>query len=207
MSSQTKAGQFAAIAKENGWTGKFNVGEDGEWAEVICERDGEHLEISWFENKLTGPPKYSFSGVELKLHSTKIATDKLRGKPDLEQVTRHRRRAVRAQQAAQPMSTNGTEGEAAPLADVEADILPFDPEESSNKDILLACRGATLIYVNRISRLADMVYVHPLKNRNDNKSQRVYFISVSQAGRKSINFIENSGAFRAVALDSILQVR
>ena len=207
MSSVSKAGRFAATAKEHGWTGKFNASEDQEWAEVICERKGEHIEISWFEDKLTGPPKYSFGGVELKLHSTKVATDKLTGKPDLEQVTRHRRRAVRAQQAAQTMSTTDEGGHVAVLTDVEPDILPFDVEESSNKDILVACRGASIVFVNRISGLADMVFVHPDKNRNWNKLHPVYYISVSKLGRKSINFIENSGAFRAVALDSILQVR
>lgn len=204
MSSEGKASAFATLAKAHGWTGKFELSEDGDYARIIAQRRDEKLEITWVNNQLNGPPKYWFAGTEANLHSAAVAKRHITGDPDMRVAQMRRRRAARAQRAAQQNSDNGQEAEVLPITQYE---LPFDIVESPNKEVLLACRGNRVVYMNRITNVAEMVFIPKEKNRNWNKLHPVYYMSTSSNGRRIINFIEDSGMFRAIALDTILQVR
>lgn len=195
MSSEQKARAMIAIAKEHGWTGSWETDPETEYAGVVFKRNSERLEISWINNQLTGPPKYEFAGTTANLHSAAVAKRHLTGQPDMDLAVRR----MRKQKAV-------TE-EDAEVIDATKHDLPFDLIESTNKEILLACRGAVLIYKNPISGRAERVYIDGRKNRNFNKNYPVYFISRSSAGRRALNFIEGGGMFRAVGLDTILQVQ
>lgn len=109
----------------------------------------------------------------------------------------------KAAHKAQQNSSNGAEV----ALEVKQFELPFDVLESPNREVLLACRGNRVVYLNRITHMAEMVYIPKEKNRNWNKLHPVYYMTTASSGRRIINFIEDSGMFRAIALDTILQVR
>lgn len=194
MSSEQKALAMIAVAKEHGWTGSWETDPGTEYAGVVFKRNSEQLEISWINNQLTGPPKYTFAGTKANLHSAAVAKRTLAGQPDMDLAVRRMRK----------QKTEFEEGEE---IDATKHDLPFDLIESSNKEILLACRGSVIIFKNLISGRAERVFIDPYKNRNFNKMYPVYKITTSSTGRRALNFLEPGGMFRAVGLDSILQVQ
>lgn len=204
MTSKTKALNFATLAKEHGWTGSFETDEENDYAKIIAKRKDEELEIEWVNNQLAAPPKYRFAGTEANLHSAAVAKRTVMGAPDMRVAQMRRRRAQRtARTAQQQNSSNGAEVQ----LEVKQFELPFDVIESPNREVLLACRGNRVVYLNRITHMAEMVFIPKEKNRNWNKLHPVYYMTTASSGRRIINFIEDSGMFRAIALDTILQVR
>lgn len=195
MSSIQKAGDFIKLLKLHGWKGKFDKDSITDYAKIWAKREAEQLEISWINNQLTGPPKYWLADTEMNLHSAAVARRIVTGQPDMQAYLKRRRRKAKVQRA---------EGDSdSPTQETFRHELPFTPE-SSDKEILRAIRGSTIIWKNRISGLPESAFVPKDSNRDLNN---VFYVAESSEGRPFVSFISQEGTFRAVALDSILQVR
>lgn len=213
MSSQQKADAFTKEAEANGWTVEHSYGAGGtEHVIVDCVRDDEHINIFWDHNRLLETPKYTFSGVTTSLHNQATATRQLSKKPDLERAYKRKARLQ-----VPPPSGDPSEAPAIPLT---RHSLPFDIWESTDKEILRALRGNTIIYLNQQLGYAEAVHVSKLLNmnlRHYNLSQAGEppwlpdgYLLDPEGGRPMVNFIAMDGyskSFRSVALENILQVR
>lgn len=200
MTSIAKARKFISVAKANEWTGAWETDPETDYAKVTCKRKSEVIEISWINNQLVGPPKYTFAGIDSNLHCAATARRTLEGQPDLEQHMKRHKRKARAAKVAQKNSSEGVD----PLDESQWAELPFDIELSPDPVILKACRGSTIVWLNKLSGSLEMAYIPVDKNRDlINK----FFVAESSSGRGYLSFVDGNGTFRAVALDAIKQVR
>lgn len=201
MSAAQKAGDFIQLLKANGWKGKLDLDEKNDWAKIFANRDQERLEIGWCDNQLIGPPKYEFAGTTANLHSAAVARKHVTAsKPDMSIYLKRKRRRVRAVQRASQNNSSSAEVE----FDTTQHELPFDIDESTDKEILFAIRGSTLIWKNTLTGMPESEYVPREMNRDLNNT---FYVAESSQGRAYVSFMTSGGVFRAVALEQILQVR
>lgn len=201
MSAIQKADDFIQLLKANGWKGKLDLDEKNDWAKIFANRGQERLEIGWCDNQLLGPPRYEFAGTVANLHSAAIARKHVTAsRPDMSIYLKRKRRKVRAVRRTGQNNSSSVEIE----LDMTQHILPFDIEESTDKEILLAIRGATVMWKNNLTGMPESEYVPREMNRDLNN---VFYVAESSKGRAYVSFMTSSGVFRAVALEQILQVR
>jgi hypothetical protein len=201
VSAVQKAADFIALLKENGWKGKLDLDEKNDWAKIFAHRDQERLEIGWCVNQLIGPPKYEFAGTIANLHSAAVARQHVRAsKPDMSIYLKRKRRKVRAVQRANQNNSSSAPEE----FDTTQHELPFDIHESTDKEILRAIRGSTIIWKNTLTGMPESEYVPREMNRDLNNT---FYVAESSEGRAYVSFMTSGGVFRAVALEQILQVR
>lgn len=199
MTSITKAAQFIELLKTNGWKGKLEQDPDTDYAKIEAARAAERLEICWVENKLAVPPLYSLAGVTTQLHYTADARKVVTGRPDMDMFVKRRRR--KARQAARAVVAGAQQNMS---IEPEKQELPFDIHEDSDREILLAIRGSTVVWENEMTGLAESSFVPRESNRN---LEYVFYLAESSSGRAFVSFMDVHGTFRAVHLDKILQVR
>lgn len=195
MSSIQKAGDFIKLLKAHGWKGKFDKDDATDYAKIWAKREAEQLEISWINNQLTGPPKYWLADTETNLHSAAVARRIVAGQPDMRAYLKRRKRKARLQRT----ENNSSQ----PVQEPLRQELPFS-NESSDQEILRAIRGSTIIWKNRLTGLPESAFVPRDSNRD---LENVFYVAESSEGKPFVSFISQEGTFRAVALDSILQVR
>lgn len=212
MSSQQKADAFQKEAENNGWNVDCSIGAGSDHVVLDCTRDDEHINIFWVENSLTETPKYTIAGVTTSLHNKATATRQLSQKPDLVRAyKRSPRRSVSEEPSSAPEQ---------PAAALTRHGLPFDLWESTDREILKALRGNTIVYFNNLLKNAEVVHIDKRLNMNLNHfnlsqaGEKPWrpdgFLLDPEGGRPIVNFIAMDGyykSFRSVALESILQVR
>lgn len=200
MTSRTKATNFAKHAKVCGWGGTIEFDDDTEYAKVTAKRGSEVIEVEWINNQLVGPPSHTLAGVKANLHCAATAKRVMEGQPDMDLHMKRAKRAARKAKASEKTSST----EEASEEKVEQHVLPFDVWESPDHVILRALRGSTIIWRNRISGLPEMDVIPVERNRD---LQNTFFLSESKDGKPFVSFMNNEGVFRAVHLESILQVK
>lgn len=202
MTSIDKAKSLASFAKEKGWTGEFEFDYDQDYAKLNLHRGkNEDIIIEWVNNQLNGPPTHIISGIDFRLHCAATARRVIENKPDIDKYTKRVRELKRA---ARRTANDSSESEVVFADDLVPD-LPFDINaEGVDSEVLRMCRGATLIWRNRLTGLAERAYI-PRESNRDLKN--TYFIGESSTGRPYLSFKSESGVFRAVAFDQMLQVR
>lgn len=205
VSAIQKAQDFIELLKENDWKGDFKFDEDTDYAWVRATRKAEVLEIAWSNNQLNYPPRYTLAGVESNLHHAGIARRVVTGNPDLHAFAKRVKRRARAaqRQQASPGTPQQNSSSALPQVDTTQHELPFDVNTSSDKEILMAIRGSTLTWRNRMTGEPELCFVPRESNRDLNN---VFYIAESSSGSVFVSFMDAQGTFRAVALDAILQV-
>ena len=197
MSSEGKARKFAGQAEANGWIVTVTDAGDDRF-DVRCVRGDEIIEIFWVANSLTETPKYTLAGRTTSLHNAAGATRQLSMKPDLNKVYKKSRRVTPTKVQVEAGET--TDGGAIPVVRHE---LPFDIWESSDREILRACRGSRIVWLNKTIGTAEVAHI-PKQSNLDLKN--TFFIAESSAGKPYLSFMDELGRFRAVHLENILQV-
>jgi len=196
VSSESKARKFGQEAEANGWTVTITT-SDGDRCDVRCTRGDEIIEIFWVANSLTETPKYTLAGRTTSLHNAAGATRQLSKKPDLNKVYKKSRRAT---QKIKVEAGETTDGESIPIVRHE---LPFDIWESSDKDILRACRGSRVVWLNSMLGVAEVAFIPKQSNMD---LTHTFYVAESSSGKPYMSFMDEHGRFRAVHLESILQV-
>lgn len=152
---------------------------------AIARRGAEVLTVVWD----SGVFNYELSGHLIEDRHTKIRN-----------VSHGRQLAARpAAEASAELArvvSNRSFRPAAPRTSTARGKLPFDPETSSDSDVLSAIQGRYVVWVNRISNLEE----HALAS----KESRLWKITGDGATR-TIQFTTETG-FRAARLDQILRV-
>lgn len=87
-----------------------------------------------------------------------------------------------------------------PVKRIPKEKLPFDIEEAYDDEILDACRGKTLVWLNSTSENYESATVI-------GKNPAHYKIETGAAGRAILSFVSVEGGFRSVALDNLIQVK
>lgn len=200
MSAETKAKKFVTEAERHGWEHKIEI--KGDEAHVYCTREAERLYIWWRGDtgKLIETPKYTFGGHTISTHNAAGAYRQLAAKPDLSKVYRRSQR-IR-------ISSGEEEGE----IPVVRHTLPFDIDESSDKEILREIRGSRLTWLNRQTGMAEMAQVPYKVTRSgsvilmNTDLKNVFYLAAGNDDRAYVSFMDGEGRFRAVYLDNILQV-
>lgn len=190
-----KAIQFMAKAAEFGWESSSEV--KGDETHVTAIRGGEKLTIWWKGNALIASPQYSYMGRKVGTHNTAGAYRQLAAKPVIKP---HRRRRAILQD--QPETEQ-------PIVRHE---LPFDILESPKSEILKAIRGNTLTWLNGMTGKVETSMV-PYKVSDkggvrlfNTDLKSTFYLKTGRNGRQYVSFMDPNGVYRAVYLDSILQV-
>lgn len=204
-----KAENFGNVATSNGWDVRYEVKSPDvpePFLYVYCERgtpgkSREKVSIFWEGTRMHTAPRYYWND-EFKwgLHNTADAKKQLAGKPDMKRLLKSAQSKAKKGMISEddPLITEGF-GE---ITDEQRD-LPFDIWESSDAEILKAVRGSTILVLNSISRRTEAIHIPKEKNRN----LKHFRIDMNKAETKPIlHFIEGSGVFRSVHLESILRV-
>jgi hypothetical protein len=187
-----------AQAEDNGWKWQATIKpepnvlyDNGPYrVDMEVERNGEKITVWWEEGRLLEAPLYSFAGVPTKLRNVSAMLWQMTQKPDPKATQRRMKKAVRVLDGAG----------ASRLVEMIRD-LPFDPEELDDRQLLRACYGKKLMWENSISGLVEQDVVQIGINFN----AKVYHVTHSISGRRSINFHGQYG-FRAVGVDALLRV-
>lgn len=190
MTSLQKAEKFAELAKEYGWDGAVTGGEDDRY-DLELARGDERIFMWWQSNSMTEAPKYRYGAYECILRNASAVKKQLDQPP--KQGTVRRRKVV-------------TDLEI-DVANIEVDTtyLPFDPEESPNKEILKAVRGNTVQWINSVGGFVESGHIPKFRNMDLTK----FKITKNLEGRRILHFIseESAGvAFRSVYVDRIARV-
>lgn len=224
MSSEGKARKFEGAAIEHGWTTRIEELGADHWS-CNCVRGDEIIDIFWVNNTLTETPKYTFAGATTSLHNSATATRQLALQPDLQRAYNRTRKNNRARGATTGDELVHPSGSSVPtelaeqLLSQARGALPFDIWKSTDKEILRAIRGSSIVFMNSMTNTPEVVHVMKSLNMN------LLHFNVSQAGEMStrptgkkldpekgrpmVNFIAMEGhykSFRSVALESILKV-
>ncbi len=191
MTAVGKAQKLASICKEHGWTGSLEINHDDDYAKLSVTRDNERLEIEWLSNQLMAPPKYSYNGMESRLHCASVARRTVERSPEIarRQESQVKRRSSAKRSSSLPSPTSS------------ALALPFRIGETPDREILRICRDRTVVWKGQYSETEEMAHIPKLKNTD---LENVYYIGESSAGRPYLSFIDHHGCFRAVAFDSML---
>lgn len=224
MSSEGKARKFEGIAIDNGWTTRIKELGSDHWS-CNCVRGDEVIDIFWVDNTLTETPKYTFAGATTSLHNSATATRQLALAPDLKKAYTRVRKSSRAVRGTTERSEHLRPAAEVPeelaiqLLEQAQDQLPFDIWESTDKEILKAIRGSSIVFLNALTKQPEVVHVTKSLNMNlslfnlsyaGEQSARPKGLPLEQGrGRPMVNFIALEGYsknFRSVALESILKV-
>lgn len=223
MTSEMKAEKFKKEAELHGWAVVVGTGSaGGDHIVVDCNRGDEHINIFWVNNILTETPKYTLAGVTTSLHNAAQATRQLSQKPNLERAYRRTARRVGLKAAtvggslADPSAGGGSGGQGPEALPIVRHPLPFDLWESTDKEILRALRGSTIVYLNqqlgyalstRIVKQLNMNLLHfNLVQAGEKPARPTGDRLDPNKGRPIVNFIATDGGFRSVAIEQILQV-
>ncbi|QXO13711.1 hypothetical protein SEA_DUMPTRUCK_56 [Gordonia phage DumpTruck] len=198
MSGMDKAQAFATEAHANGWTTKIET-RNGDETHLEAERKGERITIWWRDNSLIETPKHYFMGQVKSLHNKATATRQLSLKPNPKGF-----RGGNGLGARFVDLKLGKDGELPEDVDLESIRypLPFDINETPDKDILKELRGSTIVFVNRLSGKGESVHIARSLNMDLNK----FYIEESVDGKAYVTFLSHTG-FRSVYLESILRIQ
>lgn len=195
------------IASANGanppW--EYETEESGDLYTLTLTRGEETMQITWDtaqNDTLIHPLSYSLAGVrETKLRNVSAAMKIIEGKPN---YTARRRKVAAPQPAGEPEE------------DIKPLPLPFDPEESSDRDIVKALTGKRIVWKNRMLGIYESGVVPPrvrveVKDGNGGfktvlRTSRNIRMATTTAGRRVITFPAVNEQFRSVGLDQIVQV-
>ncbi|QNJ55366.1 hypothetical protein SEA_LITTLEFELLA_55 [Gordonia phage LittleFella] len=207
--SVTKANRFIETAMEAGWETRYKILDKGtHHIEVTATRGPEKIVISWVQNQLNGPGRYTLHDMEVGLRSAKVANATAAApKPDMDRYATWQRRNARAR------AGNGT-GQAGSSTVQEAEYsLPFDIDEDEDSTILKAIRGNTIVFKNTMTGLVESCHV-PWRI-SDGKGgvrvfnrdlENVFYLAENEGGRAFLSFMDVNGQFRAVHLDRLIGV-
>jgi hypothetical protein len=190
-------------AERFGWTIEHKLTESENFVRLDLKaiRGGESIAIWWEEGRLLEAPVYTFGGVETRLRNHSAMIQQMEKTPN---VNRSARRAkARAGTTVQSLEV------------VKA--LPWDPDEMDDRELLRACYGKTLIWMNSFTGLPEqdqvwygywdynkkMFVEDPQRGPNWNKIN--YHIKTSSTGRRAILFVGRQ-SYRAAGVDALLQV-
>lgn len=196
-----KANKFIAEGKKLGWSSKWKmVGDDA--IQVTATRANERIIVEWMEGKLAVSPLYYLHEMKRILGNVSACLKVMeRVKPDMDPYYRWQR----------SQSRKGVVLEDGVIEDVDISdySLPFDPDESTDGEILKAIRGNTVIFKNTIANTIESVFV-PYKT-SDGKvfnwdTNNVFYLAESSEGRAFVTFMDKNGMFRSVHLDRMIGV-
>lgn len=209
MSSVGKANGFMRVAQANGWKTEWKANDDYLNVTVTATRGSEKIVICWESNQLNGPPQYSYNGVVVGLHSAAVAKRTVQAaKPDIEAFRRRSRIANAKLRAQTPTGVTSSTAEDAPTPSESYYSLPFDIHEDTDRTILKAIRGNTIVWRNNLTGQHESEFV-PYKagDRIFNWDlQNVFYLAQSESGRDYVSFMNINGMFRAVALETLVGV-
>lgn len=195
-SGNPKADAFMDEACAAGWDVEWEwVDNDVNAVQVVAKREyiagalrtHEELHFAWYRNRMENA--FYVAGhendVAKKISSVAGARPYLTGTPP--------------QPKPKNVKTSQVDREV-PVKRIPKEMLPFDIENAYDDEILDACRGKTLVWRNDTSENYESATVI-------GKNPRHYRIETGTAGRAILSFVSVEGGFRAVALETLVQVK
>lgn len=201
------------IAKAEGTTPpwQWETEDAGDLYTLTLTRGEENMQIVWDTSKndaLVHPLTYSLSGVrETRLRNVSAALKLVEGSPDY--TGRKAKKTV-----SKPRPTEADEKDWEPVAIP----LPFDPLESTDRDIVKSIVGKRIVWRNTMNGEYETAVVPPRERVEikdaDNpgkmkwvlRTSRNITIKTTSAGRRVLTFPAVNEQFRSVALDQIVQI-
>lgn len=194
MTAISKATKFIQLCKENGWQGEREFDYENDFALVKVHRDHEILEIEWLDNQLTGPPKYSYNGITVRLHCAATARKNIERSPEIarRQESQVKRRAPRLKSSFSSSQTSSIP------------MLPFTIGETPDREILRVCRNKTLVWWSDLMQAEQQAHIPKTKNVD---LHNVYYIGETSVGKEYLSFCDENGSFRAVSFSAMLRLQ
>jgi len=191
-----KATRIMEAAAASGWTASLTV--NGTTLRVHVERGSEAIGTTFVDGKLdlSEMPTYHDGDRSVKLKNVSAVLKQMTGeKPTAKPVTERRTRTPR------------------PKASPETAALPFDPEASSDEEVLDAIRGRSIEWMNMISRNVEHAVVlasRTIRGKMGEPVERPVKIGIAphpQRNTRVVTFTDGEATgTRSVALDRITRV-
>lgn len=201
-----KAERVIAAANEASPPWEYSSEERGDLFVLTLTRGQETMEITWDtaqNDTLVHPLNYSLAGVrEAKLRNVSAAIKTIGDKPNF-----------KARRTARPKADVPKEEE-----EIVPMPLPFDKDESTDRDIVKAVVGKRIIWRNRMLGTYESGIVpararvevkdpdNPGKNKFVLRTSKNIRMTTSSEGRRILTFPAVGEQFRSVAMDQIVQV-
>lgn len=203
---KSKALKFESKAHEFGWETKEFINElDGMRWTITVTRGDESLCCWWDDKSMLEAPIYRLGAYENRPRNLAAAMRVLEAKPDITKAYKRIKSGSTRQANPEPRG-DALDGEGPEMGVVAGTVryeLPFSIETDPDSVILKELRGARLVYLNEISGAAEITSIPRDKNYD---LEDTFYLTESSAGRAYVSFMDGLGMFRAVHLDSILQV-